>query len=348
LSLTFRFPVEKSPKPRKSKPAVPQLSCCNGYGFSKNNSGFRGQLSMKVNAVQDEAIQSSNSETTLLSQTIPPSSSKLVLVVGATGGVGQLVVASLLNRNIKSRLLLRDPEKAISLFGNQDEEKLQVVKGNTRNPADLDPSIFEGVTHVICCTGTTAFPSKRWDGDNTPERVDWEGVRNLVSALPSSLKRVVLVSSVGVTKFNELPWSMLLADVLQCFSKQYPFVYRAGRLTDGPYTSYDLNTLLKATAGQRRAVVIGQGDNLVGEVSRLVVAEACIQAMDIEFTEGKIYEINSVEGTDIILESHQKLLSIFLVDKLVCQNEDIEFTWQGEGPGTDPEKWEELFKTARA
>lgn len=39
---------------------------------------------------------------------------------------GQLVVASLLNRNIKSRLLLRDPEKATSLFGNQDEDKLQV------------------------------------------------------------------------------------------------------------------------------------------------------------------------------------------------------------------------------
>ncbi|KAH1090663.1 hypothetical protein J1N35_017920 [Gossypium stocksii] len=325
LSLTFRFPVEKSPKPRKSKPGVPQLNCCNGYGFSKNNSGFRGQLSMKVNAVQDEAIQSSNSETNLLSQTIPPSSSKLVLVVGATGGVGQLVVASLLNRNIKSRLLLRDPEKASSLFGNQDEEKLQVVKGDTRNPADLDPSIFEGVTHVICCTGTTAFPSKRWDGDNTPERVDWEGVRNLVSALPSSLKRVVLVSSVGVTKFNELPWSIMnLFGVLKYKKKGEDFlcesglpftIIRAGRLTDGPYTSYDLNTLLKATAGQRRAVVIGQGDNLVGEVSRLVVAEACIQAMDIAFTEGKIYEINSVGG---------------------------------EGPGTDPEKWEELFKTARA
>lgn len=89
LSLTFRFPVEKSPKPRKSKSGVPQLNSCKGYGFSKNNSGFRGQLSMKVNAVQDEAIQSSNSETTLLSQTIPPSSSKLVLVVGATGGVGE-------------------------------------------------------------------------------------------------------------------------------------------------------------------------------------------------------------------------------------------------------------------
>jgi hypothetical protein len=36
-------------------------------------------------------------------------------------------------------------------------------------------------------------------------------------------------------------------------------VCRPGRLTDGPYTSYDLNTLLKATAGERRAVVIGKG-----------------------------------------------------------------------------------------
>lgn len=35
---------------------------------------------------------------------------------------------------------------------------------------------------------------------------DWIGVKNLVSALPSSVKRVVLVSSIGVTKFNELPW----------------------------------------------------------------------------------------------------------------------------------------------
>lgn len=39
---------------------------------------------------------------------------------------GQLVVASLLKRNIKSRLVLRDPVKATTLFGNQDEEKLQV------------------------------------------------------------------------------------------------------------------------------------------------------------------------------------------------------------------------------
>lgn len=41
---------------------------------------------------------------------------------------GQLIVASLLNRNVKSRLLLRDTEKATALFGEQDEEKLQVPR----------------------------------------------------------------------------------------------------------------------------------------------------------------------------------------------------------------------------
>uniref|UniRef100_A0A803KMB7 NAD(P)-binding domain-containing protein n=1 Tax=Chenopodium quinoa TaxID=63459 RepID=A0A803KMB7_CHEQI len=252
------------------------------------------------------------------------STSKLVLVVGGTGGVGQIVVASLLNRDIKVRLLLRDPEKATKLFGEQDEEKLQVCKGDTRNQEDLDPSILEGVTHVICCTGTTAFPSRRWDGDNTPERVDWDGVRNLVSILPSTLKRFVLVSSVGVTKSNELPWSIMnLFGVLKykkmgedflCDSGIPYTIIRPGRLTDGPYTSYDLNTLLRATAGERRAVLIDQGDKLVGEASRLVVAEACIQSLDIDFTEGEIFEINSV---------------------------------QGDGPGSDPQKWKELFDAAR-
>lgn len=47
---------------------------------------------------------------------------------------------------------------------------------------------------------------------------DWEGVRNLVSALPSSLKRIILVSSVGVTKFNELPWRYAFYIVISSMS----------------------------------------------------------------------------------------------------------------------------------
>lgn len=321
------FPIRTQRNPKVLRSITPFSSPPTKFWFqAKPNFSCVGAVkSSVIYAVKEEVIQSSDSETTLDSNSPSASSSKVVLVGGGTGGVGQLVVASLLSRNIKVRLLLRDPEKATKLFGEQHEEKLEVWRGDTRNQEDLDPSMLEGVTHVICCTGTTAFPSRRWDGDNTPERVDWEGVRNLVSISPRTLKRFVLVSSIGVTKSNELPWSIMnLFGVLKYkkmgedFLREsvIPFtIIRAGRLTDGPYTSYDLNTLLRATAGERRAVVIGQGDKLVGEVSRLVVAEACIQALDIESTEGQIYEINSVKG---------------------------------EGPGSDPLKWKELFGAARS
>eukprot|EP00262_Sarcandra_glabra_P002885 TRINITY_DN13286_c0_g1_i1.p1 TRINITY_DN13286_c0_g1~~TRINITY_DN13286_c0_g1_i1.p1 ORF type:complete len:350 (+),score=55.56 TRINITY_DN13286_c0_g1_i1:33-1052(+) len=325
----FSVSFEKTHKNSYRHPLLPLLPSLNSTAIfcfkpsvvstriSVNGGGVIRHAVKQEEAVQVSTIETQNDQTS-------PSSSKVVLVAGGTGGVGQLVVASLLNRNIKSHVLLRDPLKGTSLFGKQDENILKVWKGDTRNPDDLDPAMFEGVTHVICCTGTTAFPSKRWDGDNTPERIDWEGVRNLVSALPPTIKRFVLVSSVGVTKFNELPWSIMnLFGVLKykkmgedfvCNSGLPYTIIRAGRLTDGPYTSYDLNTLLKATAGQRRAVLIGQGDKLVGEVSRLVVAEACIQALDIEFTQGQIYEINSVKG---------------------------------DGPDTELEKWKELFRSAQ-
>jgi hypothetical protein len=55
-------------------------------------------------------------------------------------------------------------------------------------------------------------------------------------------------------------------------------ILRPGRLTDGPYTSYDLNTLLKATAGNKQDVQIAAKDELNGETSRIALAGmlACI------------------------------------------------------------------------
>lgn len=56
------------------------------------------------------------------------------------------------------------------------------------------------------------------------------------------------------------------------------------------------------------------GDKLVGEVSRLVVAEACIQVLDIDFTEGQIYEINSVPVISLSLS----LISCLTEIEFVC------------------------------
>ena len=49
-------------------------------------------------------------------------------------------------------------------------------------------------------------------------------------------------------------------------------ILRPGRLTDGPYTSFDLNTLLQATAGTRQDIQVAARDELNGETSRIALA----------------------------------------------------------------------------
>ena len=247
-----------------------------------------------------------------------------VLVVGATGGVGQLVVAKLLEKEFLVRALSRSAQKAQQMFG----DRVEVAVGDIRQAETL-PAAMPDITHIICCTGTTAFPSGRWDfnlppqtglqrwqqwgkiyfdanyrnakAQNSPEKVDAEGVAHLVQAAPQGLKRFVFVSSCGVEHKDKPPYSLLNTyGVLDAKQKGeqaiaqsgLPYtIIRPGRLIDGPYTSYDLNTLLKATTGGKQGVVIGTGDQLSGQTSRIDVAAACVECLDNPATVCKVFEI---------------------------------------------------------
>ncbi len=253
------------------------------------------------------------------------SANKRVLVVGATGGVGQLTVAKLLEKGITVRTLTRSAEKAQKMFDN----RVETATGDIRQPATLPPAL-QNITHIICCTGTTAFPSAKWDFDttqaveglgslmewgkiyldsdyrrtharNSPEQVDAEGVSNLVNAAPKDLKRFVFVSSCGILRKDKPPFSLLNGfGVLDAKQKGEEAIIRSGlpytiirpaRLIDGPYTSYDLNTLLKAKTDGKLGVVVGTGDTLSGETSRIDVAAACVECIGNPVTEGKIFEL---------------------------------------------------------
>jgi uncharacterized protein YbjT (DUF2867 family) len=258
-----------------------------------------------------------------------------VLVTGATGGVGQLTVAKLLEKGFPVRVLTRNAEKAEKMF----DGKVEVAIGDIRDRATL-PSATQGITHIICCTGTTAFPSARWEleippetnsfqqviewgkvlldakyrqakAKNSPEKVDAEGVSNLVAAAPRDLKRFVFVSSCGVERKDQPPYNILNAfGVLDAKQKGetaivqsgLPYtIIRPGRLIDGPYTSYDLNTLLKATTGGKLGVTIAIGDSLNGQASRIDIAAACVESLSNPITAGKAFElINQGSRPDVI------------------------------------------------
>lgn len=240
-----------------------------------------------------------------------------VLVAGATGGVGQLATAKLLERGFKVRALTRKPEKTQQLFNNHPN--LEVATADLRDPSTLS-SVVAGVDAVCCCTGTTAFPSNRWHGDNGPRPTDLEGPLNLIKACPKTLKRFVFVTSAGVERQKEFPWAILNTfgvlkfkhdSELALMSSGLPYtLLRPSRLTDGPYTSYDLNTLLQATSGSKQRVELAPTDSLLGEASRIAVAEACVQALQMVVTENKAFALASVEG---------------------------------DGPGQDAGKWQQLF-----
>jgi uncharacterized protein YbjT (DUF2867 family) len=250
-----------------------------------------------------------------------PHRSGRVLVAGGTGGVGQLAVAELIKSGYPVRLLARDEAKARRLFGDIPE----VVLGDIRTPASLGAATA-GISHILCAAGTTAFPSPRWDiaptdgwppltwfkvftnadyrrtqARNGPEAVDAMGVANLVAAAPPDLQRFVFVSSCGITRKDKPPFSILNAfGVLDAKQKGeaaivasgLPYtIIRPARLTDGPYTSADLNTLLKATAGGKLGVVLGQGDTLVGESSRIDVAAACVACLEAPTAVNQVFEI---------------------------------------------------------
>ena len=98
-------------------------------------------------------------------------------------------------------------------------------------------------------------------------------------------------------------------------SSGIPFtVLRPGRLTDGPYTSYDINTLLRATSGTRRAVDLVEGDTLTPEeTSRIAVADCAVAALASANAENRAFCLGTREGA---------------------------------GPGSDAGAWDTLFASA--
>ena len=248
-----------------------------------------------------------------------------VLVAGATGGVGQLVVAKLLQANYPVRVLVRDQVKAAAYFG----DRVEIILGDIRQPETLPPATT-GVSVIIAATGTTAFPSERWqfqtapehqgllgafewlkllsDGDyrqrmaqNSPQIVDEQGIGNLVGAAPSTIARFVFVSSCGVLRKAQFPFNLLNSfGVLDAKAQGektiresgFPYtIIRPARLIDGPYTSYDLNTLLQSKTDGQLGITLGTGDILNGQTSRIDVAAACVACLDCPQTINQTFEM---------------------------------------------------------
>jgi len=203
----------------------------------------------------------------------------VVLVAGATGGTGQEVVDQAIAKGHIVRALVRDETKARQLFG----DRVQYVVGDVREPRSLKRAV-KGVDQVISALGANVHR----DPENSPERVDFAGVKALAEAAKAGgVSQFILVSSMGVTHpdhqlnamlDNILSWKLKGEDAVRATGIHYTIV-RPGELTNEP-------------AG-RRGVRITQGDPVGGEgsVSRSDVAAILVNAIGREDLYDKTFEV---------------------------------------------------------
>jgi uncharacterized protein YbjT (DUF2867 family) len=204
-----------------------------------------------------------------------------VLVVCATGRSGPAVLAALEQEGYtRIRALVRDVDRARRLLGDD----IELVQADVRNAESLD-SAMVNVRYIVSALGSNTFN----DPANSPELIDYEGVRNLAEAARrAGVAQFVQVSSLGISRAAEHPlnrfgrvmeWKAKGEEALRSSGVTYTIV-RAGGLLDTP--------------GGEAGIQALQGDKLAtGQIPRADVAMVCVKALRDPAARGKTLEVVS-------------------------------------------------------
>jgi uncharacterized protein YbjT (DUF2867 family) len=221
-----------------------------------------------------------------------------VLVAGATGGCGRLIVHRLIQLGIPVRALTRDSSRAPALAANE------VAVGTALAPEDCRRAV-EGCDEVICTLGDHAVPADR-------PIVDGEGIINLAeAAVRAGATRFVVVSSLGVGD----SWGTIPAFVRWWFRRAglVPILEAKARSEEWLRASPLRWTILRPgllTNFQMRAepVVLPASGLAPGISTRQGVADVAVRCLDSAGTVNQVFTVvdgwlrSWVRGTPIRLD----------------------------------------------
>jgi len=206
-----------------------------------------------------------------------------VLVVGATGSIGQHVVAEALRQGHAVRALVRNRSRAGEL-----PEQTQLAFGDVTNPETLQAAV-EGVDAIIFTHGSDG-------GSKTQaERVDYGAVRNVLAALEGRRVRVALMTAIGATDrqgaFNRATevhdWKRRGERLLRASGLTYTIVRPGWFDMNQP----DQHRLVCLQGDSRHA-----GDPSDGVVSRRQIAEVLVRSLTSNAAQGKTFELVAERG----------------------------------------------------
>jgi uncharacterized protein YbjT (DUF2867 family) len=206
-----------------------------------------------------------------------------VLVVGATGSIGSLVVDEALRQGHAVRALVRKSSKK-----NQLTRNVQVVIGDVTLPDTLSPAV-DGVDAVVFTLGSDGA------GKAGAESIDYGGVRNVLQALGSRTVRLALMTSIGVTNrtgdYNRTTeahdWKRRSERLVRASGMPYTIV-RPGWFD---YNAPDQHRLVLLQGDKRQA-----GDSSDGVVARRQIAQVLVHSLNSSQSLRKTFELIASKG----------------------------------------------------
>lgn len=206
-----------------------------------------------------------------------------VLVIGATGSIGRLVVAQALRQGHTVHALVRDLRRAAAL----PSAAQRVVGDLTR--ADTLGTAVDGIDAVVFTHGS------RSGGKAEAERVDYGAVRSVLRALDGRPTRIALMTSIGVTDrrgaFNR-------GTEIHDWKRRGERLVRASGL---PYTIVRPGWFDCHAPDQHRLVMLQgdtrhAGDPSDGVVARQQIAQVLVASLTSDAARHKTFELVAERG----------------------------------------------------
>lgn len=206
-----------------------------------------------------------------------------MLVVGATGSIGRLVVDEALRQGHLVRALVRATRKA-----RQVNAQAQVMIGDVTRPDTLRDAV-DGVDAIVLTLGSNGL------GKAGAEAVDYGGVRNVLAALNSQNVRIALMTSIGVTdragSYNRTTeahdWKRRSERLVRASGLPYTIV-RPGWFD---YNAADQHRLVALQGDRRHA-----GDPSDGVIARHQIAQVLVRSLGSDPASRKTFELVAEAG----------------------------------------------------
>jgi uncharacterized protein YbjT (DUF2867 family) len=202
----------------------------------------------------------------------------LVVVAGATGRTGRLVVKHLIAEGYEVRAMVRSLKKGKQVLG----EDIAMVQADVTEPSTLPP-LLTGADFVISAIGVSG------KGEARPENVDYGGSVALIDASKSArIKKFIMVTSGGVTWWTH-PINWFSGGVLK-WKRKAELYLRVSGLT---HVIVRPNGGLNDKPGNLKKIIFTQNDGFPSSISREDVAIVCVKALVHKEANNKTFEVRN-------------------------------------------------------